>query len=362
MTKAFVPRRPHSAKARVLASLLGVAGAAWAISGVAQSTLSSVVVKPEWLRVNCALRLPAEEYAACVRARADQAGPLDTSKRDHYGEFYDPVKYVECRLEIDPANMRCEYLLLKRREEPEMWPYPDIAKPSPIPPPNPTIYRSGMTSREYFEALCKTEAGDFIQRKVESVEGVYQIRPRQVWTSNETRDRFVLEDPYGYTDAEARSSEIYFVQPPFGKYQFLETWSTTGSSQRWIRFSRDDPSRSSKDFKYQAGPEQGYRTVTTPFIVKQEPVDGLKSRYGYTWRGIRRPFDRENNIAGGETLVLDLKTGEILAIRRGFVLAAPSKEVPWHPLNWEGGAVCPRRQLAGPTDFISTVLRPVVAK
>ena len=41
-------------------------------------------------------------------------------------------------------------------------------------------------------------------------------------------------------------------------------------------------------------------------------IDAQKSRYGYTWRGIVRPHDREMGIAGGEIIVLDLETNEVL--------------------------------------------------
>jgi hypothetical protein len=353
-------RQRGLSRATLLVSLFGLVGAACAPEAGTQVTrLSHVTVKPEWVRVNCALRLPKEEYAACVRARAEAAGPLDPSKRDQYGEFYDPAKYVECRVGIDPANMRCEYLILRRRGQPEFWPYPDVPKPKLPEPPNSPVYKPGMTSREYFQALCKAEAGEFIYRTVENVEGLYQIRPRIEATSNEIGDRLVLEDPYGHTDVEARRSQIYFLQPPFGKYQFFEVPDPTRFPGGWIRFLRGDPKASTEEFKYQAGPELGYRTLATPFLVQKQLTDRLLSRYGYTWRAISRPHDRANNIAGGEVVVLDLKTNEVLAIRRGFVLAPAIKEVPWHPLNWEAGAVCPAKPLAGPAEFITKVLKPM---
>ena len=76
------------------------------------------------------------------------------------------------------------------------------------------------------------------------------------------------------------------------------------------------------------------RKSQTGFSVRY--TDSLLSRYGYTWRGIRRPYDREMGIYGGETAVVDLKTGEILGLRRGFQY---------------NRAACPRYSLEGKVYF-----------
>ncbi|MCS6319917.1 MAG: hypothetical protein H8K05_19540, partial [Nitrospira sp.] len=39
-------------------------------------------------------------------------------------------------------------------------------------------YKPGMTSQEYFDHLCKAEAGEFIYKTVENVDGLYMMRPR----------------------------------------------------------------------------------------------------------------------------------------------------------------------------------------
>lgn len=51
-------------------------------------------------------------------------------------------------------------------------------------------------------------------------------------------------------------------------------------------------------------------------------IPALTARYGYTWRGIRRARDREHGIAGGEPLIYDLQTKEVLAVRRQFLIAS----------------------------------------
>jgi hypothetical protein len=76
--------------------------------------------------------------------------------------------------------------------------------------------------------------------------------------------------------------------------------------------------------------------------MQLEYKDKVSSRYGWTWRGIKRRLDREIGVAGGELAVVDLKSGEILALRRGFILAAGKLG---HPVGWGGGNACPEYAL-----------------
>lgn len=62
------------------------------------------------------------------------------------------------------------------------------------------------------------------------------------------------------------------------------------------------------------------------------PLMRSTTRYGITWRGIKRPNDREMGIAGGELIVLDLETHEVLGVRRGYAFYRGS---------WEITALCP---------------------
>ena len=72
--------------------------------------------------------------------------------------------------------------------------------------PNPVSedsgYKPGMTSQDYFEHLCKTEAGEFIFKTAENVEGIMQMRPREEATDYMLQHLYALEDPYGETYGE----------------------------------------------------------------------------------------------------------------------------------------------------------------
>mgnify|MGYP003600947459 FL=1 len=68
-------------------------------------------------------------------------------------------------------------------------------------------------------------------------------------------------------------------------------------------------------------------------------IPALTARYGYTWRGLRRERDREFGIAGGELLIYDLETREVLAVRRQFLIAFKNPRGEGKAL-WEIAARC----------------------
>lgn len=307
-----------------------------------------------------ALLLGSVLLTACSAPRSLPDG-VDPAKRDWYGEFYNLKEYARCVRETkDARNTQCEYLRLTRVAEPEYWPYPNVPRPKLPDAPNPPVYREGMTSKEYFDALCKAEAGEFIHRTVEGVEGVYQIRPRKEASWDALMDRYVMEDPYGYTRWEATEPEAIFSRGEFARYTFFEAPvrgdSRAGGGISSVVNAPGDAVvlRSSKfDGRNKA-------TMTKDYDTR------LKSRYGFLWRGIKRPFDRELGIAGGELVVVDLTTGEILGIRRGFARSGFVRNSR-SGIQWETAEVCPRlRRTPDGWDksgdfsywFVSKVLRP----
>lgn len=96
---------------------------------------------------------------------------------------------------------------------------------------------------------------------------------------------------------------------------------------RDLSISRDKPKSGDTVERY-----FGY-DARTMGSLKREFDTKRKARYGFTWRGIKRPHDREMGIAGGELIVLDLETNEVLGLRRGYAL---------HTGQWQMTPVCPR--------------------
>jgi hypothetical protein len=213
----------------------------------------------------------------------------------------------------------------------------------PNPVPADSGYKPSMTPEQYFDHLCKTEAGEFIYKTVENVEGLNMMRPRERVFDDHMQHLYALEDPYGHEDWEAKSPENYYVRP--GRYRFLE---------RPMSSSKNPTTQGGRYLRY-----TGYDGKDPKTMVVQETAD-RKSRYGYTWRGIARPHDRELGIAGGELIVLDLETNEVLAVRRGFMQSGGVRNLTG--IWWPNGKICRndagRTKLFFTVEFISKVLKP----
>jgi hypothetical protein len=229
----------------------------------------------------------------------------------------------------------------------------------PNPVPADSGYKPGMTPEQYFDHLCKTEAGEFIYKTVEHVEGLLQLRLRENPTDYELEHLYAMEDPYGHSVGVRDHPEEYFVQPAIGKYQFLEAplpkSAKTKEGMKYRRFYRDEKAHPGRDYQTVI---KG-KFVRVPYIVAEENVSSPKSRYGYTWRGITRPYDRDLGIAGGELIVLDLQTNEVLAVRRGFVRSGYMRNMTgvW----WLTAQKCSKESLKTDAQFINQVLKPALA-
>jgi len=226
----------------------------------------------------------------------------------------------------------------------------------PNPLPDDSGYKPGMTPEQYFDHLCKTEAGEFIYKTVENVEGLYMMRPRKRTTDDELEHLYALEDPYGHTTDESYLVQDVYVQPATGRYQFLEMplSSSVREKERYRRYYRDEHAHPGRKFQTAIN-GQG---VFVPYIVAEGTASDIKSRYGYTWRGISRLHDRELGIAGGELIVLDVKTNEVLAVRRGYMrtgFVRNNLTGVW----WMTGPSCPNRGTNLTFKFIQKVLKPL---
>ncbi len=206
----------------------------------------------------------------------------------------------------------------------------------PNPLPEDSGYKPGMTSQEYFDHLCKTEAGEFIYRMVENVEGLYMMRPRKEATDNELEHLYALEDPYGHTNGEATMGEYDFVSP--NRYLYLErrTQPSRSALNSAGTGAEKSPAQVSEEYERLSGYDGRHLES-----MHKEKEDALKSQYGFTWRGLTRPHDRELGIAGGELIVLDLKTKDVLGVRRGYIRTGAVRN-NLTGVWWLTGKTCPR--------------------
>lgn len=259
---------------------------------------------------------------------------------------------------------------LPKEDIPYYWPYPDVPPPTlaeahPDAKPQP-----GWTPRQYFNHLCKLEAGDFIYRPVRA-EGYYVIRPYFMLNGSDwlMRDRDAVEDPvignystlfdyrssgkagkpedvaagksYRFTEfpwLDARDIPHYALYYNLDRYRdgwnyypkrlatvpHLETAARglmvvrKGEQGHFVRFSML-PEKAEIEIER----NDGYKRKEWEYPRLEERTDALKSHYGIFWRGISRPHDREMGIGGGEIYVVDLRTNEVLAMQRHFMIGVP---------------------------------------
>jgi hypothetical protein len=303
---------------------------------------------------NCNWRIGGEwgfythKYHACVEVLGAQMAPIDPERREWFGEQYSAEKYVECRKKAQPQETHCERHRLRRKEAPEFWPFHDKSPMKWPDPPKEPVYKKGMKPIDYWRALCKAEAGEFIYRVVEGVETIYQIRPRPREEPYAGGDRYVMEDPYGYVESESGSIKaiaLNAIWPPetshksTPRFRALETPKLQDdiplNLRKYYSASLFVPPKSNEPYQRFTGYSGDFRSL------QMDHIQRISARYGWTWRGIRRPFDRELDVAGGELAVVDLRTGEVLGLRRGFVLAASS---PDGRFGW-GAGHCPEYSL-----------------
>ena len=226
----------------------------------------------------------------------------------------------------------------------------ELVIPNPVPADS--GYKPGMSAGEYYRHLCDTEAGDFIFKKVDNVEGLYFARPPKKPTDQDLMDRWKLEHPYLESTFQLRNDTpvgraVLFIDPPLVTYQFYEEPNPDPKAGRpyW---------RLSGYRSWQNVRENGVwkHTPESPWVI--EPITQPKARYGLTWRGIHRPHDRENGIAGGELIAYDLATLEILAVFRNYAFSGRTKNTP-DGVWWLTSAGC--RQLFHGSDAVDAGLR-----
>jgi hypothetical protein len=196
-----------------------------------------------------------------------------------------------------------------------------------------------QAGKAYFRHVCETEAGEVIHRKVENVEGVFEMRPRPQpqHYSDLFRKREYPEDPHGYVFAVPGSAMMKGdprmpefpgrVKPAQERpgYTFVETLNERDPNVGKYRFYRYD------NYLIITDKNELYRLGTSASSVvsrRSDPVTTLRSRYGFTWSGLDRWQFGLFGIMGGQTTILDLQTNEVIAYRKGFMR--------------RGGGGCPR--------------------
>jgi hypothetical protein len=237
----------------------------------------------------------------------------------------------------------------------------NLKLPSSVPQPVPFDFdaasrkawlpRTPKVAVQYFNHLCQTEAGEWIFKKERNVEGIYFARPQKAPTSD------VMADPYGpempwiqrvfilQSDNKALDQGRWFIQPPLYNYRFVEQ---PHRSVEWQKYINQPYVRLDGYTRERARDQNG---KLTDYYKDKDPMQATgvaapTARYGYTWRGLRRERDREYGIAGGELLIYDLHTKEVLAARRQFLIAGKNPRGKGEAM-WEVAASCAQTRSSG---------------
>ncbi|GHU13790.1 hypothetical protein FACS189441_2000 [Betaproteobacteria bacterium] len=280
------------------------------------------------------------------------------------GDWYTPKGFPTQSREWDkPTDPR----------ELEAYEYAHALKlPGSLPKPVPFNFARYLFSNRrttaiaYFDHICATEAGEYIFRTVDKVEGIYQMRTMPKREDKVMTDRYAFEDPADWSQGEGSGSPTLFLGGPRQGFRYFE--SKRSPEEIASKYTVEDW-QIIRGTESETIPYWRYHNFGFPEnsgIVNS--IQQLESRYAYTWRGILREADRKHGISGGELIVLDQITGEILGVRRSFAIARQNKT----RLSWEFAYYCPKNRvwrngtkvlelnkLNYPQDFISQVLYPI---
>src|SRR3954465_9806375 len=262
------------------------------------------------MAIGCASsRTPGEQFRNIMAAIAKQC------RKAKLGPYEPTPRKAGVR------DSSCDILLLKPQDPlatTEGRFAHSIQLPAPYDKPK-EVYKPGMTSGEYFKALCDAEAGEFVLQTAENVDGIYEMRPGADPGDYGLMHLYANEGPTG---DQMGDFGVYIgqslVQPNAGRYEFVETIrvkENVPDQKHYIRYYRDASANPGKTISTRDA-KGNWKQV--PNVLAQKSVDTLKSKYGYTWRGITRTKDRELGIAGGEIIIIDLSTDEVLGFRRIF--------------------------------------------
>ena len=242
----------------------------------------------------------------------------------------------------------------------------------------PGVYQTWKYKQHYakakglFDERCKT-AGEKINRTIPNVGGVVWLKWRP---DGLNKGQFTMDDPYGKDCSmegciyqllrgnSARSKNEQTKAPPVNGYKFVETidprdgirYRYTGTLQNIKNVSKE---RFSQHVKMTGS---GVEYDGSFLELHREMIDDFSASYGIAWDDVSTPEDREYWIAGGAIYLKDLKTNEIIAEHRGYLIDTGQGNTagfrdPW---GWAKhyAPQCPQRH-EGTLDFAVKILQPI---
>lgn len=229
-------------------------------------------------------------------------------------------------------------------------------------------------AKALLEERCKT-AGEKVLKTIENVEGFVWQRWRPEINLG---DQYALTDPYGWNCSAAecikgmlRATEGIALNPQEAGwhergYRFIESADPKdGVSYRYTGVIRlPDIWTPEKIAEENSRSGQELSSSTYRFVVERQPVGTFAARYGVIWDDVSTPEDRKYWIAGGVLRIVDLKTGELIAERTGYLMDPLQGSRDGFRTPWTWVRSSPKASLACPPisghnlEFIRTVLKP----
>lgn len=299
----------------------------------------------------------AEIDAEC---KQDKLGPyLDRSDP----EYRRKVAITSCDiLKLEPRDWRTEKLV---RTEGQLYPTPErwLATPEgrfahsiKLPPPHdrPKIaVKPGDSGEEYYQSLCRDEAGEHAFRTVNGIDGVLQARP---WIPRSSGYVGVV---FWTTEKGALNerSQEYLVQPYDGRFQWLEATLDGAESaklgKKFRVFYRSISDAPKLDF--QTRKDGNFRTI--PYLVATRLTDASSAKYAYTWRGIWLGQGIDHGIEGSELIVYQIEPFEVLGFQRRFYRHIPHPTISDPKMT--ASSPCKRmNEMETPSRFIQKIIVP----
>ncbi|MDO8926380.1 MAG: hypothetical protein Q7U94_05630 [Sideroxyarcus sp.] len=213
-------------------------------------------------------------------------------KREGLGPYLDTTKSQPLSM---VTNTRCDILKIKPAD-PLATEEGRFAYSIKLPAPHDTLkteYNRMMTAESYFKALCEKAEGDFVFRTVEGVDGIKIMRSQPD----------IKSTPPLWDEASGPTPGL-FVATFNGIYQYVDAVEFVQGSQT-----------STQLVHYAIDPKLSIRVP--PWGLGHYPIEKSDARYGFTFRN--SPLEnRELGIVGSELIIMDLKTNEVMALRRRF--------------------------------------------
>lgn len=165
-------------------------------------------------------------------------------------------------------------------------------------------------AKALFDERCKT-AGEKIYRTAENVDGVLLLKQR----SNEINlsDQYRLDDPFG-SDCHGDECIVDLLRATSGNERNPEL-----SARLRNGFSFVDVIDSDDGHRYRY---RGVIAVDTPhrLSLQRTVTNTPPPFFGITWDDISTREDRDYWIAGGVLKIVDIKAGEVIGERRGYMM------------------------------------------